>query len=156
MARAPVPPEIAALDVLPGAGYIDAYEFATDPDDQRSPAQWAAAVFEGSALRAFVRFGWRWGLLLRLAPKGKPGHVLGWPVQTVCGDPIAVVLAQESPLLSARLVFRAPPGTLQFSTYVRATGKIGRVVWAVAAVLHRRLAPYLLKSALRRSKPVAG
>jgi hypothetical protein len=150
--RAKVPPEIATLDVLPGAEYTDAYQFGIDPEDRRSAAEWAAAVFERSALAGFVRFGWRWGLLLRLAPKGSSGHVLGWPVQAGPGQPDVAVLAQESPLMSARLVFRAPPGTLQFSTYVRYTGVVGHLVWAVTAVLHRRLAPYLLKTAVRRSR----
>jgi hypothetical protein len=150
--RAKLPPEIAALDVLPGAGYVDVYEFETDPEDRRSPADWAAAAFEDSALAGFVRFGWRWGLLLRLAPKGTPGHVLGWPVQAVAGRQDVALLAQESPLMSARLVFRAPPGTLQFSTYVRYSGVVGHGVWAVTAVLHRRLAPHLLKAAVRRSR----
>lgn len=145
-------PEIAVLDVLPGAGYVDAYQFETDPDDRRSPAEWAAAVFEGSPLAGLVRFAWRWGLLLRLAPRGTPGHVLGWRVEVVPGEPDVAVLSQDSRLMSARLVFRSRPGTLQFSTYVRCTGIAGRVVWAVAAVLHRRLAPYLLKSAVRRSR----
>ena len=152
VASATVPPEIATLDVLPGSRYTDAYQFKTDPDGRHSPAEWAAAVFEDSPLSTFVRFGWRWGLLLRLAPQGTAGHVLGWPLQAVPGESGVVVLAQESPLMSARLVFRAPPGTLQFSTYVRYTGIAGRVVWAVAAVLHRRLVPYLLRSAIRRSR----
>jgi hypothetical protein len=151
--KVPVPQEIAALDVLPDAEYTDAYQFETDPDDHRSPAEWAAAVFEGSAVRGFVRFGWRWGLLLRLAPKGTPGDVLGWPVQEIPGQSEVAVLAQESPLMSARLVFRAQPGTLQLSTYVRYTGIVGRVVWAVTAVLHRRLVPNLLKAAIRRPQP---
>jgi hypothetical protein len=151
--RATVPPEITALDVLPGASYSDAYQLETHTDDQRSPAEWAADVFEGSPLRGFVRLGWRWGLLLRLAPKGTPGHVLGWTVQTVPGRPDVAVLAQESPLMSARLVFRAPAGILQFSTYVRATSIAGHVVWTVTAPLHRRLAPHLLKSAIERSGP---
>jgi hypothetical protein len=154
--RGTVPPEIGALDVLPGAGFTDAYQFDIDPDDRRSPAEWAAAVYEGSSFGWFVRLAWRWGLLLRLAPKGTPGHVQGWPVQAVPSRADVVVLAQESPLMSARLVFRTPPGTLQFSTYVRPAGIAGRVVWAVAAVLHRRIAPYLLKSAVRRSRATTG
>ena len=93
---------------------------------------------------------------MTVSEKGTPGNVLGWPVQTVPGKPDVAVLAQESRLMSARLVLRTPPGTLQLSTYVRSTGIVGRMVWAMTAVLHRHLAPYLLRSAVRRSRAATG
>ena len=121
------------------------------PDGRRrNAAEWAEATFEQATapLRALVWFGWRWGLGLRLAPRGSPGHVLGWT--KLSGDDDTAVIEVDSRFLSARQVFKIEQETLVHGTVVCQKGRVGRSLWWVASKLHQVIVPFLLSAAGRR------
>jgi hypothetical protein len=139
-----VPPEVLALATLADPSFSYACEIAVPPGDGRSAEEWARAAFEGAprALRWFMLTGWIAGLGLRLAPRSSPSHVLGWTV--VSTTPSAIVLGVDSFVLTAQLVVRVHDGLVVHATLVRYDRRVARVVWAVAAPIHRRVIPYLL------------
>jgi hypothetical protein len=61
--------------------------------------------------------------------------------------PKVVVLGTGSFLLSARVVVLCTDSEVVHVTLVRYEHALGRVAWALAAPIHRRIAPYLLRRA---------
>jgi hypothetical protein len=142
---------LEALSELTGADYRYACQLTTHGDHVRTAEDWARAVFEGapSAVRGFVVAGWVVGLRLQLGPRPSPSYVLGWSI--LSNTPETVVLATESPLLTARLVVQVQPQAVVHATFVGYKRRLARVFWAVAAPIHRLTIPYLLRHARRSS-----
>ncbi|MFH8980212.1 DUF2867 domain-containing protein [Streptomyces varsoviensis] len=113
----------------------------------RSPEQWARSVFEDAPgpVRWFLVTGWRSVLRLRLGPRPAPTHVLGWRILTMATD--VIVLELTSPLMTARLVLRAEAARVVMTTFVRYEHRAAPAIWSLAALIHRRAVPYLLKRA---------
>jgi hypothetical protein len=114
--------------------------------------QWAREVFEGAPepLRSFIAAGWVTVLRLRLSrPRSSPSHILGWEI--VSATPASAVLAVTSSALTARLVVQAEGTAVIHSTFLRYDRPYGRVLWALAAPIHRAVIPYLLNRAAIRS-----
>lgn len=132
------------------ADYASAFRVVTGVAQARSPHEWTRAVFEGAPapLAVFVRFGWRHVLRLRLSES--PASVAGWRLTT--SDEDSAVLEAESPLLEARNVAFVDDQGLTWATYVRFRGRLGRIVWSVAARLHHIVVPYLLRRAVRTTE----
>jgi hypothetical protein len=130
---------------LAGAQYASAFELRTTVE--RTPEQWARALFEGAPVlwRWLLTLGWRFGLGLRLAPAGTSGHVQGWPI--VASSPEAITLATASRLISARDVFVVADGTVTWVTIVRFEHRLGHLLWAAAAPIHHLSVPVLLPRA---------
>jgi hypothetical protein len=123
-------------------------EFELTPTEERTAEQWARATLEQGpdALQAFVMFGWRAILRLRLGPKSSEDHVAGWPI--LVRSPEIVVLGVESGAVGhARLTFRSAPTIVSASSNVSFEHRTGRALWSVAGLLHRRILPYLLSHA---------
>jgi hypothetical protein len=142
-----LPAEIWTHSDLPDADDAYACERVPWPDDRRSSEQWARAVFEGAPqpLRWFILTGWILGLGLRLGPRRSTSHVLGWRIlSTTAGT---TVLGVESFLLQARLVVQVDEARVLHATFVRYNRRPARLIWPVAAQIHRRLIPYLLDHA---------
>jgi Protein of unknown function (DUF2867) len=127
-----------------GADYASAFEVTIPKGDDRTPEQWARAVFEDTpaTIRGFVAFGWRFVLRLRLGPRSTPDYVSGWRVQEARPD--VIVLEVQSWLLTATKEIRIASGTLRMSTLVCYRRGLGRVIWTLAAPIHHRTEPYLL------------
>ncbi|MBV9952494.1 MAG: DUF2867 domain-containing protein [Acidimicrobiia bacterium] len=140
-------PSTQSVVALEGADFACAYEVDISPEDGRSPEQWARAAWEDSpsALRWFMRTGWRFVLGFRLGPRASPDHILGWPI--VDRPPDEVVCRLRSGLLDAHNTFRRLDGVLVWSTFVRYEKPMARLVWMPASVLHR----HIVRLALRRA-----
>lgn len=98
------------------------------------------------AVRMFLRFGWRFGLGLRLGPADS-SHVLGWRIDA-SRDEIVVVSAR-SPILYAQNRLSIGDGVIRWQTDVRYEHLIGRLVWMPAALLHQRIVPWSVRRTLR-------
>jgi hypothetical protein len=123
----------------------DADAFELTPTDQRTAEQWARGTLEQGprALRAFVMFGWRAILRLRLGPNGSADHIAGWPI--LLRTPETVVIGVESGTVGrARLTFRSSPSLVSASSNIEFERRGGRKLWSIAGLLHRRILPYLL------------
>jgi len=142
-----MPDEIDARQDLVPANFSYACELTLDTATAQSAEQWARGVFEGAPrlLRWFIVTGWIVGLGLRLAPRRSRSHVLGWNI--VSNSPEVIVLGVESFMLTARVVVRVRESTVVHATFVRYERAPARIVWPIAAVVHRRVIPFLLRNA---------
>jgi hypothetical protein len=125
-------------------GHASAFEARIGQGDDRSPEQWARAVFEETptVIRSFVEFGWRYVLGLRLGPRSSPDHVSGWTIRDI--GPGAINLEVHSWLLAATKEIQVERGTVCVGTVVRYKRGLGRVVWSLAIPIHYLTEPYLL------------
>ncbi|MGI8691628.1 MAG: DUF2867 domain-containing protein [Geodermatophilaceae bacterium] len=133
---------------LGDADYADAFRVAAD--GFHPAEQWARSAFEGPSSRQrrlFALAAWRGLLGLRLGPPDSPDHVAGWAI--VVNEPGTVVLRTDSWLIDARLVIDGSKSETTMTTLVRYQRRAGHVVWAMAGILHRRLAPRVLVRAAR-------
>ncbi len=102
-------------------------------------------------MRLFLVVGWK-GLLLEGGPRSGPDRVLGWPVTR--DAPGLAVLQRRSLLgISATLVFAADPDTVTFSSAMVFTSRLGRIVWAGVAPLHRWAVRVVLSHAATVAAP---
>lgn len=154
--RVPVGGPVAApsaLDSLANPDYADCFAITPAPETGRSAKAWMREVLEGAPrpVRWFVRFGWRVGLGLRPGPRDSPTHVLGWRIESC--TPVAIVLTEQSALVTAHLVLRADTSELRLATFVRYEHRAARAVWTIGSIVHRRIAPYLLTRAASAPAP---
>lgn len=146
-----VPNDVRALCSLPTTDYADTFE--SEPASYDAAAvdstAWARKVFEAqpAAVRAILRFGWRFPLGLHLAPAGTEGHVIGWRVSK--SGPGYVVLSARSRLLQAEQVFRYADDRLFQGTFVRYESGLGRRIWPLTSVIHRLVMPLLIDRATK-------
>jgi hypothetical protein len=134
--------------------YTDSFEAEDARGDDRSPEQWARAVFEGAPtpMRWFLVAGFRFGLGLRFGPRRSPQHVLGWAI--VERGTSSLTLEARSWLLTSRLVFQTEGSRLTQSTLVRYDRPIAAVIWPPVSILHRQIVPYLMRHAAAHPRGV--
>jgi hypothetical protein len=132
--------------------YDDCFAAPRAAADDRTPEQWARAVFEDAPrpVRWFLVGGFRYGLGLRLGPWPSPGHVLGWAI--IDRSLESVTIESRSWCLTSRLVFRTEPSRVTYSTYVRYDRRIAAIVWPPVSILHRQVVPRMLRHAARRAQ----
>jgi len=142
-----MPDAVAARSTLAGPDDTYACEISTAKASARTAEQWARAVFEDapSLVRSFIVFGWIAALRLKLASRRSPTHVVGWSVVSAGAD--VIVLGVESPLLRAQLVVQVESAAVVHATFVAFHNRLGRILWAAAAPIHRVAIPYLLNHA---------
>jgi len=130
--------------------YTDFFEAEPLPTQNRSPEQWARAVFEGAPwpARWFLVVGWRYGLGLRFGPRSSPKHILGWAIVDRSADTITV--QARSWLLTSQLVFYATDTHVSQSTFVRYDRRIAAAIWPPVSLLHRQIVPRLVRRAATR------
>ncbi|HEX3900083.1 MAG TPA: hypothetical protein VHW74_13000 [Mycobacteriales bacterium] len=146
------------MEAVPGLWPVDEPCSDADYDDQfvapaskatdRSAEQWMRDSLEGApvALRKFVTIGWR--LVLGFRPH-RDNAIFGWPIVAKTHE--YVVLEQQSRLFHAALLLRTHDGEVTWATRVVYKTKTSKAVWAVVGILHRRISPYVLGRAARRS-----
>jgi hypothetical protein len=138
------------------AGYHYDYEdFFTAPRaaaDDRTPEQWARAVFEGAPrpVRWLLVSGFRYGLGLKLDPRPSPERVLGWAI--LDRSPDSLTIESRSWFLTSRLVFRTETTRVTQSTYVRYDRRIAAIIWPPVSILHRQIVPRILRHAATRAR----
>jgi hypothetical protein len=131
--------------------YSDRFEAPRSNDDTRPAVEWFQAAFEGAPFitRSVLLTGWRIVLLMRLAPRDSPGHVLGWLI--VADEPALAKLHAESPLMRATLsVSTATNSSAVWTTEVWYKRTIARPIWLVVGLVHRRIVPHRLKAATKQ------
>jgi hypothetical protein len=113
--------------------------------------QWLRRAWEDapSGLRVFLRFGWRFGLGLRLGP-ADPSHVLGWHIDACTGRTVEV--SASSRILSATNTLTVEDDSICWQTDIRYRNVVGRLVWPLAALLHQRIVPWSLRRTVRSRK----
>ena len=128
--------------------YLWTHETAL-PASDRGAEEWLRAAWEGGPLllRRLLPIGWRFGLGLRLGPRGSEGHVLGWPITRT--DRHTVVVAADSPFMHAKSCLRVQSRTIVWTTRISFTTQVGRVLWMPAQPAHQWLVPRLLARAAR-------
>lgn len=131
--------------------YTDSFEAPIATANDRTPEQWARAVFEHAPrpVRRLLVSGFRYGLGLRLGPRPSPEHVLGWEI--VNRKPDSITIESRSWLLTSRLVFRTEESRVTLSTLVHYDKRIAAVIWPPVSILHRQIAPRLLRHAAARA-----
>ena len=151
-----MPEEIDARHELVPANFAYACQLDLDMDTAQSAEYWARAVFEGAprSLRWFIVTGWIAGLGLRLGPRRSRSYVLGWNI--VSNTPEVIVLGVESFMLTARLVVRVRESTVVHATFVRYERAPARIIWPIAAIVHRRVIPFLLRYAATQAVGAVG
>ncbi len=114
----------------------------------RTAEQWLRSVWEDAptALRLALRFGWRFGLGLRLGPAGS-AHVLGWHIDEKTDS--TVVVSARSRILSATNTLTAESNSISWQTDVRYLNCLGRMVWLPAAWVHQRIVPWSVRRTIR-------
>jgi hypothetical protein len=147
----PVPDELTARQDLATTDFAYACRLDVDTAPARSAEQWARAVFEDApkALRWFIVSGWIVGLGLRLGSRRSRDYVLGWTI--VSNTPDVIVLGVGSFMLTARLVVRVSESDVVHATFVRYDRRPAKLIWPIAAVMHRRIIPLLLRGAAMRA-----
>ncbi|AEM84713.1 DUF2867 domain-containing protein [Streptomyces violaceusniger] len=147
--RAAVPGALAARDDLTGAHYASAFALPVPRAGALTAEQWVRAVFEGTPapLRRFLVLGWTLGLGLRLGPRTSPRHVLGWAVSDAADH--SLTLTARSSLVLTHNVVAVEDARVLWATFVRFDRPVGRPLWALAAPVHHRPVPRLLRRAAR-------
>jgi hypothetical protein len=132
--------------------YDDSFAAPRAAADERTPEQWARAVFEDAPrpVRWFLVIGFRYGLGLKFGPRHSPEHVLGWAI--IDTSPDSLTVESRSWLLTSRLVFRTEATRLSQSTYVRYDRPIAKIVWPPVAILHRQIVPRIVRHAAARAR----
>jgi hypothetical protein len=137
--------------------YADAFEVRVTEPDARTAEQWARCALEQARplLRRTVLTAHRHLLRFRLGPLDSPDHVLGWTIVT--SEPDVIRLEASSPVIRGVIIGRrSDPTTVVLTTFVRfERPAVARVVWAIAAPLHRRVARELLVDAAEAGRTAA-
>jgi len=138
------PPAEAAV---PASSFACAYAIDIAGGDRRTAEQWARSAWEGAAapMRWFIVAGWKLVLGLRLGPRSRPDHILGWRIMHVDDD--RVLCHAQSWFLSASNSFQRRDGRLVWSTFVTYERGVARAIWPPVSVLHRLLVRIALSGA---------
>ena len=111
-----------------------------------TPGQWARAVF-GDVPSPAGQLGWRGVLGFRLSRGRSADTVGGWRIGGGGSDWIQLENASH---LGADMLVQTGGGAVAWTTCRRFERLPGRVVWAPASAVHRRLVPAVLRSAAAR------
>ena len=146
--RHKIPESIRSLDVLP-CDYVDVFTATAGDAGDTSPEQWARIALErASAIGRFL--AWQTILGLRLESGPSPDHVAGWKV--VDRNDSWIRIEAKSWFMIAKIIFRVDEDEVSFTTLIRYDRPVARAVWTPISAIHRRLAPDVLGTAVRRNR----
>lgn len=146
-----VPQSARRLTTLARVDYEDSFLLQVGPDPH-SGEDWARATLEDAPadLRKRLRWGWT---ALGLKRANNPAAVLGWDLRHSDGE-FALLGAESRIGMPAELLFRPEGDQLRFVTFVEQRNPLAKRLWARIGPRHRRVVPYLLDRARRRSTGV--
>jgi hypothetical protein len=132
--------------------YTDSFKAETPVGEDRTPEQWARAVFEDAPrpVRWLLITGFRFGLGLRFGPRTSTEYVLGWAI--IDRQPDSITLESASWFLTSRLLYRTQESCVSVSTHVRYDNAIAKAIWPPVSILHRQIVPRLLRQAATRTQ----
>ena len=144
--RAAVPKEISSLlEFRPDYG--DTFTAPTSDAATRSAEQWSrAALDEANPIGRFL--AWQTVLGLRLESRPSPELVAGWRIAGRTDRWIK--LEAVSWFMTANMLFTVDEEEVSFATFVRYDRAIGPFIWGPISKIHRRLAPDVLRGAVKR------
>ncbi len=128
--------------------YADCFEVRAVAVREHTPESLARVALEGTprAIRFLILAAHRCVLRFRLGPPTSEDHVLGWRIVT--STPDLVVLEADGPLVRGVMVGRKTgPDVALLRTFVFFRTPSAPFVWRIVGVLHRAIAPYLLRRA---------
>ena len=142
-----VPEAIRSLSTFDRPDYVDLFVVSAEDASGTSTERWARAAMEGAP--AIGRFlAWRVCCGLRLDETPSDDHVAGWRIAGRGNDWIRMEAA--SWFMTAHIVFRIERRRVSFATFIRYDRAIAALVWGMASVAHRQVAPGFLDGAVRR------
>ncbi len=129
--------------------YADAFEVEVAEPNPRSAEEFARLAIESAprAVRLTIETAWRRLLKFQPDTRPSPDRILGAKIVTSEHD--VVKLEASGPMIRGVIIGRrVSPTRVVLTTYVFYRRPVAaRLVWAVAAPLHRTIALYLLKHA---------
>lgn len=142
-----IPEAIRALSTIADPDYVDLFTLRTSSARDRSPEQWARAVFEDALgyVKGFLI--WRVIIGLRLKRRGSPDCVAGWEIADRGEDWLR--MAAHSWMLTAHLVFQTDDEQVSLATFIRYNHPVAARAWPRLSRKHRAAAPALLREAHR-------
>lgn len=141
-----VPEAICALDAL-ASDYVDVFTATASTATNTSPERWARAALEGaSPMGRFI--AWRVLLGLRLEPRPSSDYVAGWEI--VDRGEGWIRIEASSWFMTANIVFQVGAGEVSFATFIRYDRRVAALVWTPVSIIHRQLAPDVLRHAVMR------
>ncbi len=141
-----IPESIRSLDTLP-SDYADVFTAPASDAAGTSPEGWARAALEGAS-RVGRFIAWRMLLGLRLERRPAPGYIAGWRI--VDRGETWIRIEARSWFMTANIVFQVDEGHVSFATLIRYDRRIAALVWTPVSAVHRRIAPDVLRGAVRR------
>jgi hypothetical protein len=148
---AELPGVFLAASALPDPDYADLFTLTTSVD--ATAEQCARAMF-GDVPDLAERFIWRVLLGMRLSRGRSPHTVAGWRIAARGEDWIR--LEASSWFLTGNLVIRVTTHQLSLATFLRYDRMPGRLVWPPLSMVHRRLAPGLLRDTAKKLGTLPG
>lgn len=144
---AQVPDSLRSLGTLQGADYLDVFTLEMSGADAWSAEQWARAMFEdGRNVWTRARRRGLIGLLV-----GRPGDRRQVAGGTISGRGSGWLrIRSSSGFKTDELVVLVRAEQVSLLTAVRYEHRLSGPAWAAVSVLHRRLAPRLLRQAHHR------
>jgi hypothetical protein len=137
-----LPDQLLRLSSLGGMDYGDWFSLVTDVP--ATAEEWARAMF-GNVPNATELFIWRGLLGFRLRRERSPDLVAGWPI--TWRSATSIRLDTASWFVAGNLVVQVEEGRVSLGTFLRYDRVLARLVWTPLSVVHRRLAPGLLRAA---------
>jgi hypothetical protein len=137
------------LATLARVDYEDSFLLDVGSARDDSGEDWARAVLEGAPAELRKRLRWGW-TALGLKRDRSPSSVLGWSLRHSDGE-FALLGAESRIGMPAELLLRPEGGELRFATFVEQRNAAARMLWELIGPRHRRVVPYLLDRAGRRS-----
>ncbi|WP_010524845.1 hypothetical protein [Nesterenkonia sp. F] len=128
----------------PEADYADEFALALEEPSAASAESWARALFGDTPDRGQLLI-FRGLLRLHLARTASPDTVVGFAVVERAKE--AIRLQASSDFLHCHLIVRARRDQVSLTTAMQYTGRRAALIWRPLSIVHRRLAPGLLRDA---------
>jgi len=142
-----VPEAIRSLTSFDRVDYVDLFVAPAEDAAETSPEGWARAAVEGAP--AMGRFlAWEVCCALRLEHTASADRLAGWRIAG--RGPDWIRMEAESWFMAAHIVFRVEPRRVSFATFIRYDRAIAALVWGLASIVHRQVAPGFVDAAVRR------
>jgi hypothetical protein len=142
-----VPEAIRSLTTFEPLDYVDLFVAPAEDAMGTSAEEWARAAIEGAP--AVGRFlAWQVCCALRLQHAPSSDRIAGWSIAGRGSDWIR--LEAESWFMTAQMVFRVERGRVSFATFIRYDRPIAALIWGMASIAHRQVAPGFVHGAVRR------
>jgi hypothetical protein len=138
--------DLLAKSSLSRIDYVDHFSVTHEIEAHATAEQWARAMF-GDAPDLTERLLWSGILGLRLHRSGSAQTIAGWAVTGQGEGWVRMSAASRS--IDAELILRTSEGASGLATLVRYNRKGASAVWVPVSFVHRRLAPFLLRSTIR-------